>query len=86
MAAFGSVLFSSTIRKNALAEMTERKANANGPLKPNPGLNGPPARPGDIGQDDGRGNKQQISPLRMRITPHASVEMTGLTESVRNSG
>jgi hypothetical protein len=33
-----------------------------------------------------RGNKQQISPLRMRITRHASVEMTGLTESVRNSG
>jgi hypothetical protein len=28
MAAFGSVLFSNTIRKNALAGMTERKAKA----------------------------------------------------------
>jgi hypothetical protein len=45
MAAFGSVLFSSTIRKNAPAGMTERKAKAK-----------------------------------------TSVEMTGLTESVRNPG
>jgi hypothetical protein len=33
--------------------MTERKAKANAPLKPKPGLNGPPARAGDMGQDDG---------------------------------
>jgi hypothetical protein len=38
MAAFGSVLFSSTIRKNALAEMTERKSKCKRPTQAKPGL------------------------------------------------